>query len=499
MIIRRNFLPAIFLAVVLSACGQSPEVSSAPTEPGPTEGSVAVISASPTTGGAPTPTPSPQSTPTETALPPTAAPTALNPEGPYVVFAGPQGIWIANPDGSFPTQISQSGIGTDGLELRDSLSADGGSVALTAFGKTGIDLFLVDIPSGQSKTVARLLDVSRQELAFNSLSPKAFAYYAITDYPDLAWQPGGDVLAFVGADPGPTTDMYTYDRAQDKSRRLETDPAQAIRPIWSPDGEYLLYFGIDWLPPFGQTYVTLDPMAGFWAVRASDGELIPQPKLKGTDRNFVGWRDDTHYLVYDSDESCAARDLRAVDLLTGDTEMIAGFCFHSKPAWSPANGAVLLSVWPDCDCGLAAGVYLYLPGRDSPLRLAEKQALETYWLPESGYFYAYPEALFSADGQTRYDPPAAGASYHPAVSAGGFQAWEIVADHHSRVTVMTGGGPWRDILEGNVSLLAWDPASGDVLLIVLENGELYSAAAPDFQPKMTGRVGWDTGQAVWIA
>jgi hypothetical protein len=495
---RNCFVPAL-IVLLLSACVRSAEASPAPAVPGATAGSVTQVSVSPTSGDTPAAIPSPEVTPTETAPSPTAAPTGLNPSGPHMVFSGAQGIWIANPDGSFPTRISEYGTGTGGQDLQASVSSRGDSLAVAAVGKTGIDLMLIDIPGGQTKTVSRLLDITRQELAFDSLSPKAFAYYAIMDYPNLAWQPGGDVVAFVGAKPGPTTDLFTYDRAWDKFRHLGTGPSQAVRPIWSPDGEYLLFFGINWLPPFGQTYVTLAPMQGFWAVRASDGELIPQPAPQGTPQNFVGWRDNSHYLVYDSDGHCAARDLRAVDLLTGEAKMLAEFCFHSKPAWSPGNNAVLLSVWPDCDCGIGAGLYLFLPGQDAPIRLMEKQALEVFWLPESGYFYAYPEALFSADGHTRYDPPVAGASYHPAVSVNGRQAWEVIEDHRSRVTVRTGDGPWRDILEGNVSLLAWDPISGDTLLIVLESGELYSAAAPDFKPKMTGSVGWNTDQAVWIS
>jgi len=52
-----------------------------------------------------------------TPLPPTATllpeATSLNASGPYVVFAGKGGIWITNPDGSFPTQISEHEIRGD--------------------------------------------------------------------------------------------------------------------------------------------------------------------------------------------------------------------------------------------------------------------------------------------------------------------------------------------------------------------------------------------------
>jgi hypothetical protein len=495
----RNFAVLFFFLLFLPSCGPTPAASTI---------TIASSAASPpATESSPSSKPtetqtlisSAESTPTETPISKTAAPTGLNPSGPYAVFTGGQGIWIANPDGSFPTRISDQGWSKGSQKLQDALSPRGDSIAIAAVGKTGLDLILIEIPGGQAKTVSRLLDITRNELALNSLTPKAFAYYAITEYPNLAWQPGnGDVLAYVSAEKGPTTDMYTYDRAWDKFRHLEENPSQAISPIWSPDGEYLLFFGINWLPPFGQTYVTFHPMEGFWAVRASDGGVISQPAPKGTYQNFVGWQDDSHYLVYDSDEKCAASNLRAVDLTTGGTTMIAEFCFHSRPAWSPGNKAILLSAGSDCDCGIGEGVFLILPGQPAPTRLMEEHALELFWLPESGVFYAYPEALFSADGETRYDPPVIGSSYHPAVSKNGYQAWEVIEDHRSRVTVKTCGGKWQNIMEGNPSLLAWDPMSGDTLLIVLENGELYSATAPDFIPEKMGNLGWTTDQATWI-
>jgi len=188
-----------------------------------------------------------------------------------------------------------------------------------------------------------------------------------------------------------------------------------------------------------------------------------------------------------------------VDVATGNTSPIADFCFSSRPAWSPANGAILLSVDAECDCSTGEGVFLYLPGQAASIKLLDKKAYEVHWLPESGMFYAYPDALISADGSARFDPPLAGSSYHPAVSKSGHQAWEVVVEHRGRVMIQTPGGQWRAILEGNVGGMLWDPISGDTLLIALENGALYAAAAPDFTPQMMGDLGGGIGQAAWIS
>jgi hypothetical protein len=489
-----RFFPVfLFPCCLLAACGGNGAASPAP-----------VATFSPTVGESPTPaaveTPAPA--PTEKSAPPEITPTqAESPDGetgggPYAVFEGENGIWIANPDGSLIRRIAEQGL-TPGLDLRDAISPGGDRLALAAEIPAGLDLWMIEIPGGETTILSHLIKVTRVDRMLNSLSPEALAYDAIADFPNIAWQPGGGILAYTGAEKGPTADLYTFDRTWEKMRRLDTDPSQAVHPIWSPDGLHLLFFGVNWLPPLGPTYVTFDPMALFRAVRVSDNTIIPQPLPEGTHRNFLGWRDDTHYLVYDSDKQCPARDLRTVDLTTGETSVIADFRLSSRPVLSPVNGAILIATDAGCGCSLGTGVFLLFPGSSEPLRLQEQTALELYWLPESGVFYSYPQALFSSDGGVRFEPPAPGASYHPAISKKGNQAWEVIAEHRSRLMVRTSGGDWRTVLEEKIGAMLWDPLTGETLLIALENGELYTATAPDFTPRKTGDLIGPIEQAAW--
>jgi hypothetical protein len=481
------------LLLLLSACSRNPAAGETNPSATPTLASPGLSSLPPSREPSQSSTPAATNTPME---PPPAS--GLNPSGPYVVFEGDRGIWIANPDGSFPTRISENGIGNDGRELRAAISPGDGDIAAVVTGKTGVDLALIEVPSGRTRILSRLVDITRNELAMNSMTPEAFAYYAITGFPNPAWQPGsGDILAYVGAGDGDTADLFAYDLTQGTIRQIEADPSQAISPVWSPHGEYLLYFGVEWLPPFGATYITFDPMKGFWGARMGDNRILPQTNLRGTYRNFAGWQDDTHYLVYDTDEECFAHNLRAVDLLTGGESSVADFCFFAQPVWSPSSGAVLVSVDAGCDCWTGEGVYLIRPDLTKPVRLSDKKALELYWLPESGVFYAYPETLFSADGRARYDPPVRGSSYRPAVSISGHQAWVVIEDHRSRVMVHYRDGSWMTVLEGDVGTMIWDPVSGETLLIVLDTGALYAASAPDFIPEAIDNLAGYYDQSSW--
>jgi hypothetical protein len=112
-------------------------------------------------------------------------------------------------------------------------------------------------------------------------------------------------------------------------------------------------------------------------------------------------------------------------------------------------------------------------------------------------FYAYPEALFSADGSIRYDPPVYDKSYQPAISQKGYEAWEVIENQKGRVEVKIPGGDWQTILDGSVEELIWDPATGETLLIALRDGSLYAASYPDFAPRQIGNVD-GVRQVIWL-
>jgi hypothetical protein len=441
-------------------------------------------------GESPTPaadTPKPDITP---------SPTGLNPTSPYVLFGGSAGLWIANPDGSFPTQLSSMDVSMD--DLHQLVSPSGNQLAFVGADDKGLDLYLVSIPGGETKKIAHLLDLTSKDL-MDATSPKSITSYAITGFSNIAWQPGeGRLLAFTGAINGPTSDLYLYDTQTGDITQLTDGPSQAITPSWSPDGKYILHYGVSWVPPFGGAIIGPNRFDGAWAVRVSDGKLINQSKPKGYHVNFVGWQDDSHYMIYDSDDTCYSVNLRNVDVTTGKAEPFMDWSFYYGIAQSPENKALLFAGAQGCASSPGEGIFLLPTGQTIPTQLTEKKAYEVRWLPESGVFQAYPEALFSSDGNTRFDPPVYDKSYQPAISKNGFQAWEVIENQQGRVEVKLPGGDWQTIMKGLVDELIWDPINGNTLLIALQDGSFYAASAPDFTPHLMGNFGGRINQAIWM-
>lgn len=437
---------------------------------------------------------SPTASPSTIPLTPidTPAPTSLNTSGPYILFEGRNGIWISNPDGSFPTRLSEIEVQGD---LRHAISPARDRIALVVQNDQGLDLVMVNIPGGEVETIAHLISVTRDE---DLTSEKSFATFAIRDYDSVAWQPGeGRLLAFIGAIDGPTADLYTYDTQTKTITQLTSGSSQAILPTWSPDGQYILNYSVSWVPPFGGAIGRANQLDGVWAVHISDGKIIALPKPKGILPHFVGWQDDSHYITYDSDEACDSTNLRSVDVASGEATSLMDFSFYSFITRSPENGALLFSGAPGCPNSVGEGTFLLLPGQINPIKLLDKRAWEIDWMPESKLFFAYPEALISSDGNTRYDPPVYDKSFHAAVSVDGYQAWEVIENYQGRVMVKIPGGEWQTILNKSVRLLIWDPMDGRTLLIGLGDGSLYAATYPEFTPRLMGNLG-SFDQAFWL-
>jgi hypothetical protein len=499
-VLARKMFALPLMLVLLCACTTISKTTGSPTQGNPTMTISPQPALSSPTALRPAIIP-PQPSTSDTASPPittsTPAPIGLNPTGPYVIFFTGTGIWITNPDGSFPTKISDYELNR-GLDMHKALSPQGDRLALVTSNEAGLDLVILDIPSGKTETITHLIDSVPPD-EYDATSANSFATYAIQDFDSVAWQPGsGRFLAFIGATNGPTADLYLYDAQTGEITQLTDGPSQAFMPVWSPDGQYILHFGVSWVPPFGGAILGPNQLDGVWSVRASDGKIITLPKNNGFP-HFIGWKDDTHYITYDSTDSveCPSENLRSVNVVSGEITSLMQASFDYYIAQSPENGNILFSSVEECDNSLGEGIFLLSPDQTNPRRLSDKETFDIEWMPESRLFYTYPEGLFSADGKIHYESPVYDNSYTPAVSKQGFQAWEAVENNKAHVVVRVLGGDWQAIDSLSADELIWDPTNGNTLIIAAKNGSLYIASYPDFAPHLMGNQGGWVFQVIW--
>ena len=412
------------------------------------------------------------------------------PAGLSTMYASPKGIWLSNPDGTSLTKLTD--LGTDGIDLRRLRSPNGDRIALIVQTAEGFDLVEVMIPGGETRTIAHLYSITKDELIADPTSERAFTAYAIRDYDNVAWQPGGRYLAFVGAMDGPTADLYLYDTESGEIRRLTDGDVQAVFPTWSWDGEFILLYGVSWRGPFGGAILGHDHLDEVVSVQVSTGKGVLLPVPKSVAFNFGGWQDERHFITYDSDETCTSQNLRSVDVLTGEVTplMDASFSFGAASLYGPFLFASKASEASSEGCPNSPGEGTFLlPYRETtPVKLLDKQVNEVSWIPESNAFYAYSEGFFSTEGNKVYEPPVYEKSFHPAISYNGYQAWEVIENQKGRVVVKVPGGDWQTVLEGDVAVLAWNVLSSATLMIVLKDGSLYAASAPAFHPQLIGTV-----------
>ena len=507
-----RFLPVVLLFTLACAFFSAPATPATNTPAALTPTVVAPAATAtdlPPTAAAATSTPVDEPTataaaPTGTAAAPTTtpAPDSLNPSGPYVLYSADSGVWISNPDGSFLTLLygtnSEAEIRVE-TDLRDALSPAGDQLALVVSSPGGLDLVLVAVPSGEARTVARLSAYTAAEEQAHAVTDAAFAKYAVRDYNSVAWQPSpGHLLAVIGVMEGPTADLYLFDTETNTFSQMTDGLSQAVLPSWSPDGQYVLQYGVSWVEPLGGALGPANQLDGVWAVRVSDGAVLEQPKPVAARPINLGWTDATHYLTYDDDEACISRNLRTVDVTTGAAAPVIPYSFYYYIARSPENGALLFSGTAGCDDSVGEGTFILPPGETTPTQLDTQKAFEISWLPESGLFQAYPQALYSADGQTRYDPPVDDSSFYGVVSSAGDQAWRVIQNRQPRIDLRSPGGDWRTILEEDVTMHLWAPGDARVLLMAASDGTLYAAAYPDFAPVIQGDLAGRVDEAVWV-
>ncbi|MHC1784583.1 MAG: hypothetical protein AB9891_17820 [Anaerolineaceae bacterium] len=281
----------------------------------------------------------------------------LSQSGPWIVYSTENGLWAVNEDGSGLSRLT-SGQVSGPVNMEAAIGHDPSRIAYFTSSEPGLlqDLTLnvVTLPGGEITTIARLNSV------LPNISVDAGMCDAVTEAAraptignGLAWSPDGTKLAFSAALDGDTADVFIYSFDDDTITQITDEPGNAYDLHWSADQNKILYFSASCFGSGGgfamEGVYTVDPLTG-------EHSLVYRPDEQSYGEEFVGWlfTDRAKFLAA-TVSGCPFRDMRLVDINTGEVSPLYDGCFEDY-AVGPTS---MLAVLTSRDMSEKPGVYLY--------------------------------------------------------------------------------------------------------------------------------------------
>ena len=512
----------ILVALLMMSCvisiGNEAQPATAPVQantqpPPPTQADTHGINQAPTNNAS-------QATPAEptiiTVAPPTQAPPSLvvptkvappqpateavpsgvlSDTGPWLVITTNHSLWAMNADGSGLTEmVTMAG---EGVIVGVSPQPGGDKIAYLTF--TDLEcthnarLEIMQLPQRRPDTITKLTN-EKTEPGANAGpgDPATEAVRSMTQYPSLVWSPDGQTLAFIGAQDGNSSDLYTYTMADGKIHRLTTGPAHVYAPSWSPDGKYIVTYGVE---SFGTGAGYL--MKGGWAALADGANVIDLPMPDSQGETVIGWTGPSTFVVYSWNVDGGGSKLRTYDIKTKKTSMLYKGSLTEAAMSTDAGyqeGNILFTGGLD-----NKGIYLIPAGQTQPQKLADDDASYVSYLklPASVFsVYIYPKGLttFSPDGSHREDGPPL-KIYEDVAEYGAIWAWACSDTTNPGLWISGPGIDMHKIFDEVASAPAW---SFDNTLIFFSKGDVYIAKFFDYVPQKVGQVTDEIWAINWL-
>lgn len=344
----------------------------------------------------PTVTPPPTAQLTTPPTLPTLAPTATQARAPEavspvsLVIHTDEGIWIVNSIGTKVTQLVEDNVIAPS-DFKAAVSPRGEYVAyITSSDQRqwkNLTLKLLKTSDGSIKTITPLTVKTTDPTLISPDDPAFDASRAIVDITSVAWSPDGKQLAFISAHDGVSADLYLYSVEKDSIKRLTDGPSHAFRPVWSPDGKFIIQMGAK---RFG-TGAGYD-MVGAWAASADGKEVRTLYEPKSGDEVVIGWTANEKMMVYSFAATFGYFLLRAFNINEQLTDMFWKESF-TDAAMDNAGGAILFSVddvTASFNLDKQKGLFLVPPRATRARKISDEFGL-IEWSPEAKLFFVYTQ------------------------------------------------------------------------------------------------------------
>jgi len=439
---------------------------------------------------------------------PTALPTIgveqreLGTEAPWLLLLNGGVLYAFNSDGTGQTKLVEDNVKSLAVAPRGGVVS---YIADTDMGDdgTGLELRLLDLRSREDELVTRLQDPQAYTSGEDEeMFGQQFESMRAILESAPQWSHDGARIAFIGQIDGPSADLYVYSMVNGVITRLSDGPSHASGPSWSPDDKYVFHIGV-W--NFGTGAGVNN--AGSWVARADGLEMYETTTGPGTDA-ALRWMGPHSLLMGSWSQPCGLGGLRVKDFLSGKETVVWEYALIDF-AYSGETDQMVIMVPPDMvDCGYEAqptGVFLLNELTDEPLLVSDHE----YWSvgvdPSDTSSFLLQEWGGKIDrllpsGEVEhvaYTPPG------PSAYSEGADLWAWHSDWGDEVGAwigpLTDTGP-QQIFDRPVDEGAWSPDGGAYFFVTDDNGMVYMALAPEFEPVLVGAsIGeWISANFVWV-
>jgi WD40 repeat protein len=413
----------------------------------------------------------------------------LSNDGPWLIFASENGLWIMNEDGTGLRRLLPDAI-TYPWWIDHQVSPDGKRIAYVEMNnvkdENRLVLKILSLPNGVEEAVIPLLNenLTEEEIFWAERSV------------EYVWAPNGYRLAFIGSTEGPTPDVYVYNVKNKSIDRLTSGDTAAWNLSWSPNSEYIVHVA-GW-----QGTGAGHNVDGVWASKAdgSDNRFLYLPakhapgdvveedyKLPSGGETVIAWASKDEALVMSWYIDHGSHGLRKVDLVSGEITYIFD-AYISDIAVAQIRKLALVSVYDPYQDFLWPGLYLIQLDGSSKKQLIAYDELDwepfrLSWLPNLAAFLALGRETYIVSPTGEMTPYDLSAASFPKYSPSGVQ-W--VQTREGEIWLGEGSAPQRKIFAGEVFRSVWSP-DGNYLVIFSAGEEedlydLYVAESPEFEP-----------------